>query len=384
MGTDETEIYLGLMSGTSLDGLDLGLVEFSENTPIKAALLACRHVSFERRLRDRLLLLRRHPEAGLGDIGELDQILGRLCASACQDFIVNCGHAAAAIRAIGSHGLTLWHQPSGMHPFTWQIGDPNQIAELTGVTTVADFRRRDMAAGGQGAPLASGFHAALLAGQTESAAVVNIGGIANLTGVMPEGDTIGLDTGPGNTLLDAWYRTAHPNIYPGYDDQGRWAASGKPIPGLLTDLLDHPYFRRPAPRTTGPEEFHLDWLQEVAGTRLQACCPEDVQSTLSELTAVTIAQAITQYCPTAQHLYLCGGGAFNLDLVLRLQSRLPGIVVQVSDVIGAPAAWMEVMAFAWLARQALRGRPGNLPSVTGARHPVPLGAVYPGRLVRPA
>lgn len=367
MNATHAPLYLGLISGTSADAVDVALVAF------EPALTLVAHAThaYPPALRARILdLSQAEARITLDELGELDVAIGEAFGDAARE-LVDAG-AGRAIRAIGSHGQTLRHRPSGAHPYTVQLGDPNVIAERTGLTTIADFRRRDVAAGGQGAPLMPAFHAAMLAQAGEPRAVLNLGGIANLT--LLHGDAtpvFGFDTGPANALLDAWalrHRgTAH-------DENGAWAASGRVDPILLDAWLSDPYFAAPPPKSTGRDQFHLAWAEQ--SPRLHALDPADVQATLAELTARTVADALRRAMPHARRLVGCGGGVHNAHVMARLAALLPGIVVENSAAHGLAPDHVEAMGFAWLARETLEGRPGNLPSVTGARGLRVLGAIY--------
>lgn len=367
------DTFIGLMSGTSLDGIDAVAVRFP---PGRVELLAARTTPFDTALRTELLGLIQSTGTGLLDrLGELDHRLGLLFAEAVTGVCSQAGLSAGQVAAVGSHGLTVLHRPTGPHPFSLQIGDPNLIAERTGITTVADFRRRDMAAGGQGAPLVPAFHAALFSQPDTPRVVANIGGMANLT-LLP-GETgvavTGFDTGPGNVLLDGWIQQQQGRPY---DRDGAWAAGGKVDDRLLAALLDDPYFHLTPPKSTGREHFNSAWLQR----RLQGfeLAPEDVQATLAELTAASLAEAITHEAQDTAELIVCGGGAYNPDLLQRIGARLPATRLSVSDDYGLAAEWVEAAAFAWLAQKALEGKPGNIPAVTGAAGERILGGIYPG------
>jgi len=369
-----TELYIGLMSGTSMDAVDAALVDLSAATP---HLVAAHSHPLPESLRQPLLSLCRPGGTDeLHQAARLDVAVGRLFADAADALLRKAGVETAAVRAIGSHGQTLRHQPTGDLPYTVQIGDPNTLAERTGITTVADFRRRDLAAGGQGAPLVPAFHAATLAQAGEDRVVLNIGGMANLTHLPGAGDApvSGFDTGPGNVLLDGWCQRVRGEAF---DRDGAWAASGRVDENLLTALLAEDYFGRPPPKSTGREEFNLDWLDAVLnGREIDAA---DVQATLAEFTARSAAAAIRDACPACIRVMVCGGGAHNGDLLTRLAAQLPGVSVETTASHGIDPDWVEAMAFAWLARETLAGRPGNLPAVTGARRPLVLGGIYPGR-----
>jgi anhydro-N-acetylmuramic acid kinase len=365
--------FIGLMSGTSLDAIDVVAAEFSRMPPTIAAFT-------QHPLPDDLRArIRAFAESGVGNLDEvarLDVELGERFADAVQHILQAAGWNADSVFAIGSHGQTLRHGPDSSPRFTWQIGDAHVIAERTGIRTVADFRRRDVAAGGQGAPLAPAFHAALWSEKIKAGthfAVLNVGGMANLTllPARPELPVLGFDTGPGNVLLDAWIQQQRGEAF---DRDGAWAASTQADAGLLKALLADPYFAQAAPKSTGREHFSLVWLERhLAGRTLS---PDTVQATLLELTARSVADALPLPFRKAA-LRVCGGGAHNQALLRRLQQLLPSVDVASSAVDGVDPDALEALAFAWLARETLAGRPGNLPAVTGASHPVVLGAIYP-------
>ena len=363
-------LYLGLISGTSADGIDAALVRFDATGPV---LLAGRIMAYEADLRGELLALSQSEgTVSLDALGRLDSRVGIAFAQAAQAVIRDSGVAREDIRAIGSHGQTLRHDPSGPFPFSLQIGDAKAIAERTGIATVADFRRRDVAAGGQGAPLMPAFHAAMLASPDEDRVVLNLGGIANVTLLPREGAVTGFDTGPANGLMDAWMLRHHGV---GFDADGAFAASGQVDPALLERLLADPYFSRPAPKSTGRDRFHLDWLLAQVSA---ASAPAAVQATLLELTARTVADAVLAALPDARRVLVCGGGARNGALMARLAACLSMLRVESTAAHGIDPDFMEAMGFAWLARETLARRPGNLPGVTGARGPRVLGCVYAG------
>jgi anhydro-N-acetylmuramic acid kinase len=297
--------------------------------------------------------------------------MGTFFADCALDLIAHARVERDAVRAIGHHGQTIFHEPTGKEPFTMQIGDPNVVAANTGICTVADFRRLDMALGGQGAPLVPAFHAWCFGVPEESRAVVNIGGIANITALQPNHAATGFDTGPGNTLLDLWVRRHRGE---NFDRNGAWAASGKVSEALLADLLKEPYFSVPPPKSTGRELFNMPWL-DARLSRHSAAAPADVQATLAELTAATIVTGVERALRECRRLIVCGGGAHNADLMARLR-RLSGIGVDTTAAFGIAPDWVEGAAFAWLARARLRNEPGNVPSVTGARRLATLGGVY--------
>lgn len=367
------ERYIGLMSGSSLDGIDAVLVSFETSSPQLEAHLV--H-PLDPRLIDELDSLTRCGQDELARMCRADVLLGECFADAVMNLLDQTKMDASEVHAIGSHGQTLRHYPDTRTPTTLQVGDPNIIAERTGITTVADFRRRDMAAGGQGAPLVPAFHQAVLHDPDHDRVVVNIGGIANLT-LLParlETGITGFDSGPGNALLDAWIKCQRNETY---DHHGEWAASGKIHSGLLTSLMGEPYFFQPAPKSTGRDMFNLEWVANCWPT-VAELSPVDVQATLLELTAVTITDAIQHAKPVPDQVLICGGGVHNHSLMQRLNALLPAQQVLSTSDVGLDPDWIEGMAFAWLARQTLHNQTGNLPVVTGAKHPVVLGGVYPG------
>jgi len=313
---------------------------------------------------------------GLDEYGALDAEVGDAFASAARELLKTCGIAPADVRAIGSHGQTILHRPRQSPPYTLQIGDPNRIAEITGIDVVADFRRRDMAAGGEAAPLVPAFHAAAFGAAGEDRAVVNIGGIANLTLLHADGAVGGFDTGPGNCLMDLW---AAEHLGAPYDSNGALAARGQVQPALLQAMLAEPYLSLPPPKSTGRELFHRAWL--AALLRAHPASAADVQATLSEYTAATIAQGLSRAAGfTPRELLVCGGGALNKELMRRLAARLPQVRVIATDARGIAADQVEAALFAWLAHRHVEGLPGNLTAVTGARGPRVLGALYKARV----
>jgi anhydro-N-acetylmuramic acid kinase len=365
-----SDLYLGLISGTSADGIDAALVDFADG---QARLVFGRTYPWDPALRAQLVALGQQGAShSLDAIAELDVRVARAFAEAANLALADSGTAAAAVRAIGSHGQTLRHRPWGPYPFTLQLGDPSTLAERTSITVVADLRRRDIAAGGHGAPLLPGLHAALLRALDEDRAVLNLGGIANLTLLPREGEVRGFDTGPANALLDAWYQRQTGGAC---DAGGAYAASGKVDQGLLDRLLGDPWFALPPPKSTGREQFHLAWVQ----SRLEGagCRPQDLQATLLELSAATIANALRATQPATRRLLACGGGVHNPLLLERIRARLPGTQVESTADHGLDPDFVEAIGFAWLARETLAGRPGNLPSVSGARGPRVLGVVHP-------
>ncbi|WP_261369976.1 anhydro-N-acetylmuramic acid kinase [Lysobacter antibioticus] len=376
-GLPPSGLYLGLISGTSADGIDAALVRFAAGTPTRCELVLGRTYAWEARLRERLVELGQGGDArALEELGTLDVQVAEAFADAATALIGEAGIAADAVAALGSHGQTVRHRPAGAgydgrHPFTWQIGDGAVIAERSGMTTVADFRRRDVAAGGHGAPLMPAFHAALLHDPGEDRAALNLGGIANFTLLPARGEVRGFDTGPANCLLDAW---ALRHLGTPYDADGRFAASGAVDAGLLARLRGEPWFALPPPKSTGREQFHLTWLEaQLRGGE----APQDVQATLLELSAITVADALRAHQPATRRVLACGGGVRNGALLARIAAHLPGVTVESTAAYGLDPDFVEAMGFAWLARQTLAGLPGNLPSVTGARGLRVLGCVHP-------
>lgn len=305
------------------------------------------------------------------ELGDLDQLVGELFAGSVIGLLTALGVDPAEVRAIGSHGQTVRHRPRARRRFTLQIGDPNTIAARTGILVIADFRRRDMALGGQGAPLVPAFHAAMFADAAEPRAVLNLGGIANLTLLAPGAPVTGFDTGPGNTLMDGWTRRT---LREPFDRDGHWAASGRVDANLLEALLAHPFLALAPPKSTGPEEFSMAWLDKLL-ERSAPCPAADVQATLAEFTAASVARALEGRPP--HRLLVCGGGAHNRHLLRRLAMRLPGVQVESVAALGIDPDQVEAAAFAWLAARHLAGLPGNLPTVTGAARAAVLGAAWP-------
>jgi len=367
------EYYIGLMSGTSMDAIDAALIDCSHNT---VKLVAHHSQTLSNELRSLVNELCLGCDNELEKTLSLDIKLGLAFAESANTLLKANNINAKDIVAIGSHGQTIRHYPDASIQNSLQIADPNTIAEQTGITTVADFRRRDMAAGGQGAPLVPAFHSQVFRHDKKNTVVLNIGGIANIT-VLPSDrktNVIGFDTGPGNGLMDAWINK---NKQLNFDDNGNWAASGKVQEALLKLLLDEPYFSLSFPKSTGRELFNQDWLDnklEQANTTLTS---EDIQSTLCELTAVSISNAIQSLGLNIDRMLVCGGGAKNSYLINRIQFHLLQYEVSTTETVSMDPEWIEAMAFAWLAKQTLNKQPGNIASVTGATHPCILGAVYP-------
>jgi anhydro-N-acetylmuramic acid kinase len=353
------------MSGTSLDGIDAVLVDLSSPEPL---LLSRHYRSFDEVLNETLHTLQQtsHNELHLAQVTGNE--LARKYAECIPPLLSDAGKESTQIRAIGCHGQTIRHCPQ--HGYTIQIGNAALLAELSGITVVGDFRSRDIAAGGQGAPLVPAFHDHVLRHPATHRVIVNIGGISNLTDLKPGSPATGFDCGPGNLLMDSWCRnhTGSP-----YDGDGAWARSGQVLPSLLQRMLRESFFAKPPPKSTGRDLFNLEWLQDkLVGNEV----PADVQATLLELTCQSISQAALQHCSGATEIYLCGGGAHNTALHERLETLLAGSSVKTTDALGVDGDYLEAIAFAWLAQQTLNRRTANLPQVTGAKHPCILGAVY--------
>jgi anhydro-N-acetylmuramic acid kinase len=353
------------MSGTSLDGIDAVLVDFSQPKPLQ---LAQYYLPFDDALKHDLLALHLPGHNELHQSQVIGNQLARLYAKSISTLLSQTDITATQIHAIGCHGQTIRHCPE--HGYSLQIGNAALLAELTGITVVSDFRSRDIAAGGQGAPLVPAFHDHVLRHPDIHRVIVNIGGISNLTNLPPHAAATGFDCGPGNLLMDAWCMQ---HLGKPYDDNGAWAASGKVLPALLKQMLAEPYFALPPPKSSGRDLFNLVWLQNKLTGNEHA---EDVQGTLLELTCRSIALAIQNNCHGATEIYLCGGGAHNQTLHNRLAVLLPVCNVKTTNSLGVDSDYLEAIAFAWLAQQALHGKPANLPLVTGAKHPCILGAVY--------
>jgi anhydro-N-acetylmuramic acid kinase len=364
---DAAPLYLGLISGTSADGIDAALARFAPRLEV----IAARTFAYPDDLRARIVALARNDAAiSLNDLGHLDVEIGERFAEAALALLREANVAPRTIAALGSHGQTVCHRPSGPHPFTMQLGDPNVVAERTGIVTVADFRRADVAAGGQGAPLLPALHAAVLADSAIPRAILNLGGIANLTLLVPGKSVLGFDTGPANCLMDAWSLRMRGTPR---DEGGAWARSGRVDEALLACLLDDPYFSMPPPKSTGREVFNIDWLD----ARLpQGLPPEDVQATLLQLSARSIASALRDNAAEIREVYACGGGVHNDALMGSLRAETRGAKVDTTAALGLDPDFVEAAGFAWLARARLENVPGNLPSVTGARGPRVLGALY--------
>ncbi len=365
--------FIGLMSGTSMDSIDAAVVSFDP----QLHLITTHSETINTDILKHYQTIVNTPTTTIVQLAELEQQITHAFINATLALLDKTTITSNQITAIGCHGQTLWHQPTGDRlsnwPFSWQLLDPNQLTEHTQITTVSDFRRRDIAAGGQGAPLTPSFHQTFFHSKHQDRVILNIGGIANITYLNKENTcVIGFDTGPGNTLLDHWIQQHHQTPY---DKNGSWAQQGEVQTHLLKKLLNDPYFQQPNPKSTGPEYFNINWLEERLGS-LANYAPEDIQSTLAELTAQSIMQAIqaTQKTVNAE-IYVCGGGIHNQDLIKRMKQIAKEQPIHSTETLGVAPDWVEAVAFAWLAQQTLQHHPSNLPEVTGATHRVPLGCV---------
>lgn len=372
------------MSGTSLDGVDVVIAAINSSNAF--SLLDAKTYPIPARLKKDLLVLSQEQQADeLQRYAELDVRTGQLFANCCLQLIQENELNPAQIRAIGSHGQTLRHYPDSQYPTTLQIGDPNIIAQTTGITTIADFRRRDMAAGGQGAPMVPPFHEALFRDKKKNRVILNIGGIANIT-FLPAGQktVLGYDTGPGNGLMDDWCVR---NFDCAYDNFGKLASQGRVDKSLLAQMLNDPFFSQAVPKSTGREYFSYQWietqLQERAKSTKNRLPPVNILTTLLELSCLSISNEIKALSPHADELLVCGGGIKNDRFMLRLQQLMPEIKIISTENAGMHPDWVEASAFAWLAHQTLNRLTANLPSVTGAKEAVILGAIWPGTQERP-
>jgi len=377
------QLYIGLMSGTSIDGIDVALVDFSEKKcvlkhhyfhpieqPIKNALSALSSPLTKAKANS-------IKENRIEKMAQLDVIMGENFAMAVNRLIKDYQIDRTKIKAIGTHGQTIRHRPQQASPFTLQIGDPNIIAERTGITTVADFRRMDIAAGGQGAPLAPAFHNAILRSEQENRFILNLGGIANITCLWKdlESSVVGFDTGPANTLMDAWFCKHFPTNKDNFDRDSLFAKTGQINLSLLNAMLKDPYFEQSYPKSTGREYFSLDWLEQHINQKSSPIRPKDVQRTLVELSVESIAVAIIKLQVNPYQVFACGGGMHNQFLLDELSKKLSTRVKQTNE-LAVDGDYLEAMTFAWLAKRRLEAKFGNLPSVTGASRPKILGALY--------
>ncbi len=366
-----SDYYIGLMSGTSVDAIDAVLMDFSvSNTHI----IASHSHAITQTLRNEintLILKKRFPK----DFQEADQQFAQASSDAVKALLERSPINDNEIIAIGSHGQTVFHDPKGIPPVSLQIGDPQFIANHTGIPTIGNFRQADIDAGGQGAPLACAYHAKVLRDENEERVVLNLGGIANIT-KLPQNvrdPILGFDTGPANTLMDAWTQK---HLNKAFDQDGTWASSGNLNARLLEQMLSEQFFTYPPPKSTGREHFNLEWLQHYLDSLPERLTAEDIQATLLALTTYTIADSIDAWCPETKKVLLCGGGSSNKKLVGQLKKLLEKISIEQTENYGVPSKFMESMAFAWLAKQYIEGKPGNIPSVTGADKSVQLGELF--------
>lgn len=361
------------MSGTSLDGIDIALVKINSDTHFE--FVTAETISYPAQLHDKLYSIITQTSCSLKQYGQLDMELGQFIAEQVNLFLIKQNLTATQINAIGNHGQTIYHLPDDQFAFSLQIGNNNTISELTRITTVGDFRQRDIAAGGQGAPLVPAFHQHLFSSSQQNRVILNIGGISNITYLPKDTQSTvrGFDTGPGNGLSDIWIQRHKSKPY---DKNGDWAASGQCHTLLLKNMLQDPYFQQAIPKSTGREHFNLSWIDNHLALLTDKVAAEDVQATLIELTAQSISRDIDRYCPECDTIYICGGGAHNPVLVGRISALNTHRNITTTDSLGLNADWVEASAFAWLAYRTRHGLNGNLPSVTGAKKAVPLGAVY--------
>ncbi|SFK37843.1 anhydro-N-acetylmuramic acid kinase [Nitrosomonas aestuarii] len=364
----ESGRYIGIMSGTSLDGVDAVLVDFDHNQ--RASCIETFFSPFDNTLRSRLLALHHSGGDELNKAALISNQLSHQYARAVAILLERSALAPRNVIAIGCHGQTIRHCPEIDKSYTIQLVNAALLAELTEITVIADFRNRDIAAGGQGAPLVPAFHKAMFMDSNSRRTIINIGGIANLTYLDPKIPVSGFDCGPGNLLMDAWCLQ---HTGQSYDKNGQWAATGQVIPALLDSFISADYFACTPPKSTGRDLFNITWLR----SHLQGHeSPEDVQATLMQLTITSITQSIEQFYPATETVYVCGGGAHNFQMMRHLKNALSDKKLAVTDELGVQADWVEACAFAWLARQAILKQPGNIPSVTGAKGERILGAIY--------
>jgi anhydro-N-acetylmuramic acid kinase len=362
------ELFIGLMSGTSLDGMDAVLVGFGEK-PQDIKMMGHSYVPYEDSLKETLLKLHSPHTNELEESLIIGNTVSKKAYKAIEDLLKKTNIAPKDIKAVGFHGQTIRHQPE--KGFTLQIGNPSLLAELCHINVIADFRSRDVAASGQGAPLVPAFHYEIFSHPTTHRAILNIGGIANVTLLNPKTTVSGFDTGPGNLLLDHWSKT---HLHQTFDENGMWARKGKVIETLLNAFFEDAYFKKTPPKSTGRDHFNEAWLNK----HLQkSYTTQDIQRTLLELTALSIAKALDSNGADIIEIYLCGGGALNGFLVERLKTLMPKTNIQLTDALALPTQHVEAAAFAWLAKQTLLSKPGNLPQVTGAKGLRILGALYP-------
>ena len=365
------EFYIGLISGTSIDGVDCTLVAF-EGTRLE--LVATHFEESKTSLREHILELSHGTGISLSLFGETHVAVGKIYANAVQKLLRKTRISAKDITAIGSHGQTIWHKPTGKNPFTIQIGDPNTIAQNTGITTITDFRQKAIVLGGQGAPLAPLVHRELFLHDNFDRAIINIGGMANITALPANGACFAYDTGPGNVLMDYWISK---NQEKRYDENGSWGASGECNKDLLKYLLADPYFSLKPPKSTGRELFNKHWLKGKLREYGKPIKPKNLQATLSALTATSIANAVSDFCSTSE-VYICGGGVHNKFLMENLRAVIPNPVIKTTQSLGIDPDWVESVTFAWMAKQTIENRQVDTTAFTGSAKPSILGGVYKG------
>lgn len=363
--------FIGLISGTSVDGVDTAVCRFGERS---CEVVAARTFALPPAIAERVQNLIRSGRGSLAEIGSIDVALGRFFGDCALALVRSAGLTTSEIMAIGHHGQTVWHEPAPPEPFSWQLGDPNSVAAITGIDTVADLRGIDIALGGQGAPLVPAFHAWLFGSDSVPRIILNIGGIANVTVLVPGRPVLGFDTGPGNTLLDHWIRQSRNRPY---DDRGGWAASGEADDSLLSALLGDAYFSLRPPKSTGRELFNAEWLQDHLDRLTAGLSDVNVAASLLELSARTICDAIAGLGLADYELFACGGGVRNLALMARI-GELTGRKPRTTAELGLDPDFVEAAAMAWLARARVTREPGNLPTVTAARQSAVIGALYCG------
>lgn len=363
---------IGLMSGTSVDGVDAVLCDFTNDDSVQV--LATRFNAYDDALKRQIHRLCNNERPATDEISAADRQLVTRFALAVNELLESAGAKPADVDAIGSHGQTIRHCPECSPPYSLQIGSPEALASATGIVTIGDFRTADIAAGGQGAPLAPAFHNAVFRTRNANRVILNLGGIANITCLPadPALPVTGFDTGPGNTLIDAWARRI---LHRDYDANGEWAAGGTVIDSSLAEMLTEPYFGMVPPKSTGRELFSEQWLDRFGSGHSVTNRPEDLAATLVELTAITVSKAINRFAASSTEVYVCGGGAHNNYLMDRIKMSIGDRQLSTTQALGIGPDWIEAAAFAWLAKQALENRPGNLPEVTGAEKAVVLGRV---------
>ena len=366
-----SELYIGLMSGTSVDAIDAVLMDFAKSNTYVVASYSQNISSQLRSEINSLIAMRQHPK----DYEKIDAQFAQASCEAITQLLKLASIDANHISAIGSHGQTVFHDPKGIPPVSIQIGNPQYIANTMQIPIVGNLRQADIDAGGEGAPLACAYHAEVLQNDGEERVIINLGGIANITKLPSEKKQpiIGFDTGPASTLMDAWTKQ---HLNQPYDVNGEWAQSGKVNTALLESMLQDSYFSALPPKSTGREHFNLEWLQYHLDAHSTSTSPEDIQATLLALTTYSVADSIEAWCPQCKKILLCGGGSENKFLVKQLERILEKKTIQKTDDYGIPTTWMEAMAFAWLAKRHVEKKPGNIPSVTGADKAVILGMLY--------